>query len=402
MAAPFAFLKAVGLGTSRRHRYDEYVRNVRDDFADFSDNVWLNCAHQGPLPLVAARAAERAIDWKKHPYELTPERFSDTPALLRQALSKLINADPDDMTLANSASYGLHLIARNVRWRDGDEVLVMEGDFPSDILPWLLLEARGVTVRRVRPKGRVFDPDELAAVLGPRTRLVCLTWVHSFSGWAIDLEAVGSACREHGAIFVVNGSQAIGARPLDVRAMPVDAVISVGFKWLCGPYGTGFCWISRELREALEPPKAYWLSLFTASDLAGNPEIKLGDRRDGRTMDVFGTANFFNFVPWRASIEFLLELGIPEIAAHDQALVLRLIEHLDREKYQLLSPETGPARSTLVLFSHRNPEKNAELVRTLQENRIHVAMRAGAVRASPHLHNTQADIDRLLAVTNHI
>jgi cysteine desulfurase/selenocysteine lyase len=158
----------------------------------------------------------------------------------------------------------------------------------------------------------------------------------------------------------------------------------------------------RELREALEPAKAYWLSMLTASDLAGTPEIKLSDRRDGRALDVFGTANFFNFVPWRASIEYLLAHGIEEIASYDQALVSYLLDRIDREKYRILSPEEGPARSTLVLFSHRDSEKNTALARHLQENRIHVAMRAGAVRVSPHLYNTQADIDRLLDVVNRI
>jgi cysteine desulfurase/selenocysteine lyase len=223
---------------STRERHDRSVKSAHEDFAAFSDDVWLNCAHQGPLPLVAAQAAERAIEWKKLPYELTAERFSETPALLRQAISRLIHADGEDVTLANSASYGLHVIARGIRWSVGDEVIVMEGDFPSDILPWLLLEARGVTVRRVRPRGYVFEPDELAAVIGSKTRLVCLTWVHSFSGWAIDLDAVGAVCKERGVTFIVNGSQAVGARPLDVQAASVDAVISVGFKWLCGPYGT--------------------------------------------------------------------------------------------------------------------------------------------------------------------
>ena len=186
------------------------------DFASFDGHVWLNCAHQGPLPDCAVQAAEAAIGWKRRPYKLTAARFRDVPARLRQALARLIGGDADDIVLANSASYGLHLVANGMRWRAGDEVLVMDTDFPSDILPWLRLESRGVTVRRERPLGKVFEPDEIRTRLGPKTRVLCLTWVHSFSGWTIDLHAIGELCRAHDVKFVVNASQAVGARPLDV------------------------------------------------------------------------------------------------------------------------------------------------------------------------------------------
>lgn len=109
----------------------------------------------------------------------------------------------------------------------------MEGDFPSDILPWLLAEReKGIKVVRVRPRVRVISPEELRAALTSRTRLFCITWVHSFSGCTVDLDDLGQICREHGVVFVVNGSQGIGARPLDLSSSPVDALTSVGFKWL--------------------------------------------------------------------------------------------------------------------------------------------------------------------------
>jgi cysteine desulfurase / selenocysteine lyase len=163
-------------------------------------------------------------------YLLTSDRFREVPQRLRQTLARLVGGDADDVVLANSASYGLHLIANGLHWRTGDEVLVMDSDFPSDILPWLRLESRGVSVRRERPTGCVFEVDEIRALIGPKTRLLCLTWVHSFSGWAIDLEAIGEVCRAQNILSIVNASQAIGARPVDVKTAPIDALISVGFK----------------------------------------------------------------------------------------------------------------------------------------------------------------------------
>jgi cysteine sulfinate desulfinase/cysteine desulfurase-like protein len=112
----------------------------------------------------------------------------------------------------------------------------------------------GPRVARIRPRERVVALDELDAAITPRTRVFCTTWVHSFSGYAINLDQLGAICRSRGVTFVVNASQALGARPIDLARSQVDALTCVGFKWLCGPYGTGFCWLRPELRST-ETPK---------------------------------------------------------------------------------------------------------------------------------------------------
>jgi selenocysteine lyase/cysteine desulfurase len=371
------------------------------DFGPFDGKVWLNCAHQGPLPRVAVEQAEEAIAWKVAPFNLTTERFGEVPRRLRAALGELIGAPADDVILANSASYGLHLLANGIPWRAGDEVLLMKGDFPSDILPWLALEKKGVRIRFIEPRQRVIQADELEAAITPATRLLCTTWVHSLSGYAIDLDALGEVCRAHGVLFVANGSQAIGARPLDVSRAPVDAITSVGFKWLVGPYGTGFCWIRPELREALEYNQAYWLSMQTADDLGKeNAEIRLRTDLGARKYDVFGTANFFNFKPWTASVRYVLEQGVETIRDHDQRLVSRLIDGLDPARYDLLSPRDGPRRSTLVFISRKDRDRNQETYESLRNHDIYVAYRAGSLRVAPHLYIGDDDIDRALSVLN--
>src|SRR5699024_5755529 len=141
-------------------------------------------------------------------------------------------------------------------------------------------------------------------------------------------------CLTHGISFVVYASHALGARPMDVSYVAVDALIGVGFKWLCGPYGTGFCWMHQELLQSLDYNQAYWLAEMTAEEL-GNESGEI-QRPKGpptaKTFDVFATANFFNFKPWRTSIEYLLEQGIDRIAEHDQQLVSQFIDGLRSEE----------------------------------------------------------------------
>jgi cysteine desulfurase/selenocysteine lyase len=370
-------------------------------FGDLSGRAWLNTAHQGALPVTAATEAYEAVAWKMTPSALTQARFDEVPARLREALGNLVGVPADDIVLANSASYGLHLVANAYPWREGDEVVVMAGDFPSDILPWLLLEQRhGVKVVRLRPRASVVSADELEAAISPRTQMFCTTWVHSFSGYAVDLDQLGAICRSRGVTFMVNASQALGSRPIDLRGSPVDALTCVGFKWLCGPYGTGFCWIRPELRDRLKPQKAYWLAMQTAEDLANEVvDVELRDGLGARAFDVFGTANFFNFKPWAAAVEHLLEIGLARIAAHNDSLVSHFIESLDSQFYELLSPSKhGAQRSTLVLFTHRDRMRNSEIRASLAQAGVDVAFRGGALRISPHLYNGRDDIDRAVAV----
>lgn len=372
--------------------------NRAGDFGPFEGRVWLNCAHQAPLPRCAAEAAREAVGWKERPWELTTARFTGVPQRLRQALARLIGAASRDVILANSASYGLHLLANGIDWHSGDEVLCMKGDFPSDILPWLGLERLGVVVRQLQPRGRVLGADEVDAAIGPRTRLLCTTWVHSFSGHGIDLDAVGAVCRARGVLFIANVSQALGARPLDVGTAPVDGLVCAGWKWLCGPYATGFCWLRPELRDSLIYNQSYWLSLLTSDDLGQDSlDLTLAEDVGGRRYDVFGTANFFNFTAFAAAVEYLLAIGIETIEAHDQALVARLLEGLPRDRFDILSPETRPARSTLVLISAKDKGRNRAIYDGLAAAGIHVAFRAGSLRLSPHVYNTPYDIDRALA-----
>jgi cysteine desulfurase/selenocysteine lyase len=372
--------------------------DVAADFGGFEGRAWLNCAHQGPLPRVAVAAAGRAVADKAAPHRIADEAFAEVPRRLKAALGRLVGVPADQVILGNSTSYGLHLLVQGVPWRDGDEVLLVDGDFPATVVPWLPLAERGVRVRLLRPEGGRLEAGQLEAELSPATRLFCTSWVFSFTGQAVDLAALGRVCRRAGVSFVVNGSQAVGAAPLDLAALPVDALVGCGFKWLCGPYATGFCWLHPDLLASLAYRPAYWLAHLAQDDLGQETAYRLRPDLGAAAWDVFGTANFLDFQPWTASVEYLLGLGIDRVAAWDQALVERFLRGLDPDRHQLLSPREGPGRSTLVLLGHRRPDRNADLHRRLTAAGVDVAFRAGHLRVSPHLYNTPADLDRALEV----
>jgi cysteine desulfurase/selenocysteine lyase len=280
------------------------------DFGLDPKGTWLNTAHQGALPRIAADAAREAVEWKLEPSLLTSERFAAVPDRVRRAAARWIGADSADVFLSNGASLGLHEIAYGMRLEKGDDVLLMHGDFPSNVLPWLAHRERGVSVRRINPSGCVLEIDEIEQAIRPETRVVCLSWVHSFSGWTLELDKIAALCREAGARLVVNVSQGLGARPFDVQTAGIDALVCAGWKWLCGPYGVGFGWLRPEFRQQLRPTQRYWLSQQSADDLGSDKDPADEEPVDSiHRFDLFGTANFFNFHPWGVALDYLLEQG---------------------------------------------------------------------------------------------
>jgi cysteine desulfurase / selenocysteine lyase len=370
------------------------VAAYADDFGPFDNHVWLNCAHQGPLPKVAARQALAALEQKIAPYRLPYTAFDEVPARLKAALGSVVGCPPDEIILGNSTSYGLNLLVQGLPLDDGDEVLLVDGDFPATVITWLPLRRRGVKIRLLKPTEWPPSPEVIEAALTPRTRVFCSSWVFSFFGSAIDIDRIGRICRERDVVFVLNSSQATGARQIDLSAGSVDCLVSCGFKWLCGPYGTGFAWIRPEVLKTLHYEQAYWLA--HASPRAPAYELK-EDVGAGR-YDVFGTANFLNFMTWTASVEYLRDKDIRSIQTYDDGLVDRVVGGVTSAGYRLVSPTAGPQRSTLVLFSHEDPSRNAAIHKRLQQEGVHIEERDQKLRISAHLYNTTDDIDRAIGL----
>jgi cysteine desulfurase/selenocysteine lyase len=371
------------------------VAEAAAQFGPFEGRSWFNTAHQGPLPRSALAETQRAAFLKAAPHRIPDRDFADVPERLRGLLARLMDADAEQIVLGNSTSHGLHLIANGLDWRQGDEVLTVEGDYPATVLPWRRLSSAGVTTRALRPAAGLLSAEQLRSAIGPRTRLLAVTWVDSFTGRTADLRALGEVCRAHGVLLVVNASQAVGARPIDVATTPVDALVSCGYKWLCGPYGTGFTWLRPGLLERLRPQQAYWLAMQAGRGLDQMRETTVRDDLGVRAFDVFCPAAFTTTLPWIAALELFLATGVSKIGEYDQQLVERFVAGLDARRCTLISPRSGATRSTLVVLSGRDRDTE-QLHQRLTAAGIDTAYREGNLRFSMHLFNTADQVDHAL------
>jgi cysteine desulfurase / selenocysteine lyase len=371
-------------------------RDYTKDFSLKPRHTWLNVASEGPLPKIANEALQKAIEWKSAPHLLTIPKFQQVPFSLKKAIGTLLHVDKNDVILGNSATYGLHLMSHGFGFKEGDEIILLQNDFPTDILPWLSLAQKGVIVHQLKTRQHVMTSGELEKAITRRTKLVCLPLIHSFTGFKQDIRTIGRICRSHGIICVLNLSQAAGAFEIDLSQWEVDAVVGAGYKWLLGPYGTGFCWIRKEVRQQLNYAQNYWISLMDEASLNAEGPIHLKDDCSARRYDVFGTANFFNYMPWTASIEYLLSIGLDTVDKHNKILVDKIVDGLNREYFDLISPRPPQERTNIVVFSCKDASQNLHLNQFLKDKGFYLALWRNKLRISPHIYNTPQEMEGLL------
>jgi cysteine desulfurase/selenocysteine lyase len=374
------------------------MRNYRAEFSDFSPIIYLDCAYQGPFPKVAVERLHRAIELKSHPDRLKASEYFRLPERVRRRIARLTGAEAGEITLTNSATQGIGIVATGLPLGAGDEVVVASTNFPSNLFTWLHLRRKGVTVKVIHPAEGEVTLDQVAAELTPRTRVLALDWVDYSTGSRIDLAAFGSLIHDRGGIFVVDGSQGVGANDLNLHALPVDVLACAAYKWLLGPYGTGFAYVARELLNKLDLPVINWNSVEGAEDFDSLPKEEFTLIHDARVFDCGETGNFINLHGLEASLELVEGVTIRTVNDHCRRLLHRLQEGLRDRGYTLSAAALPGYESSILGFHASNQEATAELYRKLSANHIAVSKRHGMIRVSPYLYNDEADIDRLLEI----
>lgn len=373
--------------------------DYRSEFADFEGATYLNASAQGAMPLVAARASQTALEWKTRPYTLPDSAYFDLPDRIREKVSRVIGARPDEIAVTMGASVGLASVAAGIDWKPGDEVLLGRGEFPAHFSTWLQYEKAGkLRMRVVEPRGRFITADDYVEHIGPRTRVVSASLVRFDNGARLDSPRVAEACRKVGAAFLLDVTQCAGSMPMDIRALGADMAACSGYKWLLGPYGAGFFWVSSEWTDRLPLGSVYFMALEGARNFHALPLDDLRPAHGARRWDSPETANFTNLAAFDASLDLVLRIGVDAVERHIDALVGELIERLPRTRCGLASPEERSKRGPYVCLSARDPQETAELYQNLVAARIQVSLRENALRVSPHIYNTPEDISRLADV----
>jgi selenocysteine lyase/cysteine desulfurase len=367
----------------------------RHEFPVCRDKIFLSHAAVCPLPRRVAEAmtahvtAATTVDQEA----AVPAQFvSDT----RKLVAGVLHAQPEEIAFVGPTSTALSYLAAGLNWRKGHNVLVYQDDYPSNVYPWMALEAQGVEVRYLPVKefGKVRLLDVQFAV-DENTKVVALASSHFVGGWRLNLEAIGKWLRSRNILFCVDAIQTLGAFPTTVEH--VDLLAADTHKWLLGPCAAGVMYVRRELQPYLKPLVHGWHNVrcpgFVTQD-------SLQLRGDARRYEA-GTQNLVGLAGLRAAFELVTELGVDHIAAELTRQRAWLSEAIQAKGYEVLHPQLPAENTSGIISFTRAGENLAALHQRLTEHGVIASLRVTRdqrqwLRFSPHCYNTDAELQRVV------
>ena len=314
---------------------------------------------------------------------------------LRKAAARLLSCEVADVCVGSSATELLCSLAWAVSPSRGSNIVSTRASFPSTVYPWRrVAESNGAEIRLADCDEALYThPDDILDLIDDATSVVTLSHVEYSNGQRYDLRRFADAAHSVGALLVVDATQSMGALPIDAVSSGADAIVSSGYKWLRGTYGAAVAYISSGIRGDLNPGLLGFRSHVDIWDLrADRMELPEDASRFEYTTIHFGAA-----LGLAAAVEEINEMGIEEVWRHDLALADSVIDGARRLGIDVVSPLSESERSAIV--SLRLPEgvSSEDIAHKLQdEYSILVTSRTGLLRVSPHIDNTEGDVQALI------
>lgn len=347
------------------------------------------------MPLISQAVVNAAREWTDTRANRTytvGEMLARTDEA-RALYARTIGAGLDEVAFLSSTSEGENLVVNSLDFKPGDNVVYDDLVYPSTpIIYQRLAGARGVEIRVARSRDGGVNVEEFAKHVDRRTRLVSVAWVNHSSGFRHDMKALANLAHGHGAYLYSDAVQFIGSGPCDVRAEGVDFCRSGTYKWIMAGFGVAPFYVRRELLDRLQPPNVGWRT---------RPAETAADRTAARTLE-YATPAFGGLFELAAALKYLQGIGLDRIEARSQTLVQRFRGGLAARKAHIDTPDGN--RSSIVSFYTRMPAAEAEQL--LAAERVKVSLQATGpltrVRVSLSFFNSEADVDRMLAVAERL
>jgi selenocysteine lyase/cysteine desulfurase len=359
---------------------------------------YLNSASYSPLPLRTQEAGRAAVGRKGMPWTLDAAFAADQHERARAAAARLTNADPADIALIPSVSYGVATAAKVLTIERGTRVIVLEDDHSSPVLEWQTrAAAQGFIIETIR---RPDDGDWTSAVLAAIERsgaapvsLASISSVHWSDGGLIDIEKVAAALRQHGAAFLIDATHSVGVLTMDVRRLDPDFVIFPTYKWLLGPYGRAFLYVARRHQAGIPLEQ----TSFGRRNVRADNEVYFADVGyvpDARRFDMGERDHFISMEMASIGMEMMADWGAAAVAQRLAMLTDRIANGV--RDIGVGMPERRVRAPHILSLGFKDGMPKG-LVERLASEDVYVASRLGRLRISPHVFNDEADADRFVA-----
>jgi selenocysteine lyase/cysteine desulfurase len=356
--------------------------------------IYFNHAAISPPPIPTIRAIEAQL---KDVHENGSLNFRSWLAVkedARKLLANLLGAKPEQVAFVRNTSDALSTVANGFNWRAGDNIVTFSREFPSNIYPWLRIrDVFGVEVRMCEEHDGRIDLAEFESLIDDHTRIVAVSHVQYASGFRTDLARLGQIARRHGALFIVDAIQALGAVPTNVEAEFVDVAAGASHKWLLAPEGVGYLYLSDSARERIQPTLVGWTSVPDPDDYLN---FEQGWNRGSLAWET-GTGPAALVHGFKASLELLQRHGVEKIADYLEELTDYLCERLNSKNYEVVSSRARGEKSQIVCIRHRGNLSSMALYHHLLTRDIVTAPRGDRLRIAPHFYNTATEVDQFVA-----
>lgn len=365
------------------------IEKYRKEFPIVGTGIYLDHAGVAPVSLRVITEVEEFLGEAAREAVIGYERWMDRVEAVRALSARLIGADNDEIAFIKNTSHGISIVTSGLDWRNGDNVVVFEKEFPSNIYPWLDLKRKGVEVRFIPHKGDRIGLDDIESLIDKRTRLVTMSSVQSLNGFMINLRELGELCRSNGVLFFVDAIQSLGVIPMDVRDCGADFLAADGHKWLLAPEGTGIFYCRRELAPELKPSLIGWKSVKSEFDYE-NIDFAL---KENALRFEEGSFNVMGIRALGAAIKLLFEIGIERICGRVHDIGDLIMDEAGKRGFGIRTPRDRNERGGIVSFSGNFDP--VTLKKKLRKSDIVVNNRGGALRLAPHFYNTEDEILKL-------
>jgi len=357
------------------------------------DIAYFNCGYMSPLLKSSAEAGAAAISKKSAPWSIPQSDFFEGSMTARHLFAELINAKAKDIAIIPAASYGLAVAAKNLHVQKGEEILVLKDQFPSNIYCWQeLCNEDGGHIKIVEPPENHDWTSAVIDQISDRTAIAALPHNLWTNGALLDLELIGKHLRKHGAKLVLDVTQSLGAMPLDVSKIKPDFLIDAAYKWLLGPYSIGFMYVAPEHQNGT-PLEHNWINRHGSEDFSKLVDYQDDFQEGAIRFDMGQRANFTLMPMAIAALNQILRWGVDNIYA-TLSEKTKKIANSATELGLTSPPEQFRAGHFLGLNFQNNIPPS--LIGDLVKDKIYLSARGNSLRITPHLHNNDADISRLM------
>ena len=365
--------------------YNEYPVN--------QELIWLNNCGTTPAGNRAIKDVTRYLEaYSRMGVFNETEKYPTVKRRITEILTSILNSDSEEIGIIHNTSEGMNFISHGLNLQSGDEILLLENEYPSNVYPFQHWEEKGVSLK-FTPMANTQKEflENFKSSLSPKTKVVSLSLVHWCTGMPLPIEEIGNICRERNIELVIDGAQGVGLIPVDVKKMNISYMAFPAWKWLLGPLGLGGIFVAKDRLATMK-------TIFKGQNSVVNADEYLPYKnqiRSGAERFEYSTSNFTDWVYWKSTLEMLFEIGFSNVQERIYSLQSYLADGLRKKGYTIYS-DSYPEVKTGILACEKAGSDSASLVKHLRENKVISAVRLNRVRLAPHIYNSFEQLDKVI------